>query len=156
MRATTTRFLFSICISSIEICDPLLAIKPGANTTAMFSTVMRVTAEFSGLQRSARNSSLCKKREKQVQAPRALQDRGGILHVKQEHCVHVRQICHEPLQHLQQQHVMRCRKNTRLSCICHLRRLFAGIHRALAVQTRWNDGARQLAKPLLEHLFAHE
>lgn len=55
-------------MSSIDICDPLLAIKPGANTTAMFSTVMRVATEFSGLQRSAKNSKLGKKREKQARA----------------------------------------------------------------------------------------
>jgi hypothetical protein len=71
IRLTTTRFLLSICIISELNCDPALVIKPGANTTARFSAVMRVTAEFSALQRSAKKSSLneksqdegCKKKE---------------------------------------------------------------------------------------------
>ena len=46
IRLTTTRFLFSMCMSSTDICVPELAIKPGANTTARFSAVMRVITEF--------------------------------------------------------------------------------------------------------------
>jgi hypothetical protein len=77
----------------------LLAIKPGVNTTARFSAVMRVTAEFSALQRSARKSNLNETRKIQTYS----QDgwfKGCVLHVKQEHCIQGGQFCHDPLQHL--------------------------------------------------------